>query len=51
MSLQRRIGTLKKRLERLNPTTDPHSYDTLFEELISLEGERRKVRARAGEGV
>lgn len=51
LSLQRRIGTLKKRLERLNPTTDPHSYDTLFEELISLEGERRKVRARAGEGV
>jgi DNA primase len=51
MSLQRRIGTLKKRLERLNPTTDPQSYDALFEELISLEGERRKVRARAGEGV
>jgi DNA primase len=51
LSLQRRIDTLKKRLERLNPTTDPRSYDTLFEELISLEGERRKVRARAGEGV
>jgi DNA primase len=51
LSLQRRIDTLKKRLERLNPTKDPQSYDTLFEELISLEGERRKVRARAGEGV
>jgi DNA primase len=51
LSLQRRIDTIKKRLERLNPTKDPQSYDTLFEELISLEGERRKVRARAGEGV
>jgi DNA primase len=51
LSLQRRIDTLKKRLERLNPTKEPQSYDTLFEELIALEGERRKVRARAGEGV
>jgi DNA primase len=51
MSLRRRIDTIKKRLERLNPTKDPQSYDTLFEELIALEGERRKVRARAGEGV
>jgi DNA primase len=51
LSLKRQIDTIKKRLERLNPTTDPRSYDTLFEELISLEGERRKVRARAGEGA
>jgi DNA primase len=51
LSLKRRIDTLKKRLERLNPVTDPQTYDSLFEEYISLEGERRKVRARAGEGV
>jgi DNA primase len=51
LSLKRRIDTLKKRLERLNPVTDPQTYDSLFEEYIALEGERRKVRARAGEGV
>jgi DNA primase len=51
MSLKRRIDTIKKRLERLNPVTDPQTYDSLFEEYVSLEGERRKVRARAGEGV
>jgi DNA primase len=51
LSLGRRIATMKKRLERLNPTVDPQSYDSLFEELISLEGQRRRVRARAGEGV
>jgi len=49
LSLKRRIDTLKKRLERLNPVTDPQTYDSLFEEYIALEGERRKVRARAGE--
>lgn len=51
LSLKRRIDTIKKRLERLNPVTDPLTYDSLFEEYVSLEGERRKVRARAGEGV
>jgi DNA primase len=51
LSLKRRIDTIKKRLERLNPVTDPQTYDSLFEEYVSLEGERRKVRARAGEGV
>jgi DNA primase len=49
--LTRRIDTMKKRLERLNPLTDSTSFDSLYEELISLEGERRKVRARAGEGA
>jgi DNA primase len=51
LSLGRRIDTMKKRLERLNPTRDPQSYDSLFEELIALEGRRRRVRARAGEGA
>jgi DNA primase len=48
--LTRRIDTMKKRLERLNPLTESTSFDSLYEELIALEGERRKVRARAGEG-
>jgi len=49
--LTRRIDTMKKRLERLNPLTESTSFDSLYEELIALEGERRKVRARAGEGA
>jgi DNA primase len=51
LSLERRISTMRKRLERLNPTKDPRSFDSLFEELIALEGERRRVRAQAGEGT
>ena len=49
--LGRKIQMMKKRLERLNPTDDPRAYDSLFEELIALESLRRRVRARAGEGV
>lgn len=49
--LGRRITRIKKRLERLNPTIEPGDYDALFEELITLESERRRVRARAGEGA
>jgi DNA primase len=49
--LTRRIDTMKKRLERINPLTESASFDSLYEELIALEGERRKVRARAGEGT
>jgi DNA primase len=51
LSLERRISTMRKRLERLNPTKDPGSFDSLFEELIALEGERRRVRTQAGEGA
>ena len=49
-SLSRRIDTMKKRLQRINPLTESTSFDSLYEELIELEGERRKVRARTGEG-
>jgi len=49
--LGRKITIMKKSLERLNPTDDPRAYDSLFEELIALESQRRRVRARAGEGV
>lgn len=50
-SLKRRIATMKKKLERLNPIPDQVAYDALFEELIALEARRRQVRARAGEGT
>ena len=46
--LKRRIDDVRKRLEKLNPTTEP-GYEALFEELIALEGERRRVRTRADE--
>jgi DNA primase len=45
-ALKRRIDGLRKRLERLNPITDPN-YEPLFEELVDLEGNRRRVRAQA----
>jgi DNA primase len=45
-ALKRRIDTLRKRLERLNPIKDP-DYEPLFEELVDLEGSRRRVRAEA----
>ncbi|HEX9822774.1 MAG TPA: DNA primase [Actinomycetota bacterium] len=49
--LSRRIATVRKALERLNPTTQPDDYDALFEQLIGLESERRRARGRAGEGT
>ena len=44
--LKRRIDALRKRLERLNPIKDP-DYEPLYEELVGLEGIRRRVRAQA----
>jgi DNA primase len=44
--LKRRIDALRKRLERLNPLKDP-DYEPLYEELVGLEGSRRRVRAQA----
>lgn len=51
LNIGRRIATMKKRLERLNPTKEPRDYDSLFKELIALEGERRRLQARSGEGA
>jgi DNA primase len=44
--LGRQIEVARKRLQPLNPIRDPE-YDGLFEELIALEGARRKVREMA----
>jgi DNA primase len=49
--LKRRIDTMKKRLERLNPVQDAAAFDPLFKELADLTGRWREVRARAGEGA
>jgi DNA primase len=41
--LKRRSATLRERLQKLNPTTNQVEYDTLFERLISTEGELRRL--------
>ena len=47
--LKRRIAEIRKRLQRLNPLTSPE-YERVFEELIALEEERRRVHDQ-GEGA
>ncbi|HEX2030837.1 MAG TPA: DNA primase [Actinomycetota bacterium] len=49
--LKRRIDTMRKRLERLNPVKDADTFDPLFKELADLTSKWREVRARAGEGA
>jgi len=46
-SLSRQIETMRKQLERLNPLKAPSDYDALFEQLVALEGARRRVRVAA----
>ena len=50
-ALQRRSDELRRHLQALNPTTDP-DYDRLFQELIEMDGELRRLReaAAAAEG-
>jgi DNA primase len=49
-SLKRRADVVRKKLEKLNPVKSPAEHEALFEELIALEGARRRVR-EAGEAV
>ncbi|HYH28252.1 MAG TPA: DNA primase [Actinomycetota bacterium] len=49
-SLSRQIDAMKKRLERLNALKETEEFDSLYESLITLEAERRKVR-QAAEGA
>jgi DNA primase len=44
--LQRRGSAIRQRLQKLNPTSDP-TYDELFQELITLDGELRRLREGA----
>ena len=43
--LRRRSAAVRLRLQKLNPTTDPR-YDALFQELISIDGELRRLKER-----
>jgi DNA primase len=45
LRLQRRSGDVRRRLQQLNPTTDP-GYDDLFQQLIAIDGELRRLRDR-----
>ena len=41
--LKGRSDALRSRLQKLNPTTDP-GYDELFQELVAVDGELRRLR-------
>ena len=45
--LRRRSAELRHRLQKLNPTTDP-DYDALFQQLIAIDGELRRLHERGG---
>ena len=51
LRLDRKIRTMKKRLESLNPVTEADSFDPLFRELTDLTGRWREARTRAGGGA
>lgn len=48
LRLRRRAEEVRARLQRLNPRTDP-AYDELFQELVRLDGELRRIRELAEE--
>ena len=43
VALKRKSMALRQQLQKLNPTTDPR-YDELFQELIGIDGELRRLR-------
>ena len=45
-ALKRRSMSLRQELQKLNPQTDPR-YDKLFQELIEIDGELRRLRDRS----
>jgi hypothetical protein len=51
LTLKRKMDTLRKRLESLNPVTDAPTFDPLFSELSEVTGRWRSARARSGEGT
>ncbi|MGH2690948.1 MAG: DNA primase [Actinomycetota bacterium] len=51
LTLKRKMDTLRKRLESLNPVTDAPTFDPLFSELSELTGRWRAAKARSDEGT
>jgi DNA primase len=46
-ALKRESTALRQRLQKLNPTIDP-TYDALFQQLIAIDGELRRLRQHGG---
>jgi DNA primase len=46
-ALKRESTALRQRLQKLNPTVDP-GYDELFQQLIAIDGELRRLRQHGG---
>jgi hypothetical protein len=44
-ALKRKSHALRQQLQKLNPQTDER-YDGLFQELIAIDGELRRLRER-----
>jgi DNA primase len=44
-ALRRKSAVLRQQLQKLNPVTDP-TYDGLFEQLIAIDGDLRRLRER-----
>jgi hypothetical protein len=44
-ALKRESAALRQTLQKLNPTTDPR-YDELFQQLIAMDGQLRRLRER-----
>jgi len=49
-ALKRRSASVRQRLQKMNPQSDP-GYDALFQELIAADGELRRIRERHGDLV
>jgi DNA primase len=47
-ALRRRSTELRQRLQKLNPTTHPEEYDRLFQQLITFDGELRRLKEHRG---
>jgi hypothetical protein len=46
-SLKRRADAIRKELERVNPLKAPDEHERMFEQLVELEGARRRLRVAA----
>ncbi len=50
-AVNRRVGEVKSRLQRINPVEQPDDYNRLFGELVALEQYRRALRERVIQGL
>jgi DNA primase len=48
LALKRRSAEMRERLQKLNPTRQAEEYDRLFQRLIAIDGELRRLKERHG---